>query len=97
MSAVSQLTDEVQAAVHDGDWQRASELEALRLRALEGLLAMRPTDPVELQQFLTSTRDSVNHLIGEVHHHQRRIVREATMIRTGRKAKVEYESAAKRR
>lgn len=84
---VIELTERVQVAITAGEWREATDLElerrALLARYLEqhrdGGLASVNSDLADLQ-------DSNNRLIGEVFHHRRRLAREATMVRTGRRA-----------
>lgn len=99
LAAIARLTDQVQDAINTGDWRGASEIESRRRAKLEALVAeaVRGGGKEELARFLESMTADVNRLIGEVHHHQRRVAREATMIRTGREATREYAATAEGR
>ena len=97
-AAVDRLTDAVQSAIDDGDWQLARELEESRRRALEALVAQAAkagTEAENLRDYLLAAQERVLKLMGELRHHQRRVVREADMVRTGRRAAAVYESAAR--
>ena len=96
-AAVDRLTDAVQAAIDDGDWQLARELEESRRLSLEDLVAQAAKAGPEaenLRDYLAAAQERVQKLMGELMHHQRRVVREADMVRTGRRAAAVYESAA---
>jgi hypothetical protein len=93
LNAILALTDEVQAAIGNGEWETATELDRRRRAALDTLLLDLARDPAltaSLQQALTDLQTRTYHLIGEVDHHKRRLVREASMVTTGRRAAREY-------
>ncbi len=87
LSAILALTDQVQAAITDGEWQAAAELEEQRRVLLARYLDQHRASGLEaLSEELTALQTTNNRLIGELHHHRRRLVREATTVRTGRQA-----------
>ncbi|MDX1562118.1 MAG: hypothetical protein R3305_04290 [Gammaproteobacteria bacterium] len=94
--AVNRLADEIQQAINDGEWSRATELEQRRLEALKQLVVEQTENGHggDLGEFLGDSQDLIRRQIGEVQHHQRRVVREATMIKTGRAATARYRATA---
>jgi hypothetical protein len=96
LESVLDLTERVQAAINGGDWQLAHELEVTRRELLERLVAdaaqlFAPAS--ELPAVLAQLEERSRRLIGEVHHHRRRILREASMIKTGHAAVEAYGAA----
>ena len=74
---VLDLTDQVQAAIDGGDWQRASELDTER-RALLEQLAWRRSRAISSTTLAALERN--HRLIGRVEHHKRRILRDASIV-----------------
>lgn len=100
LTAIIALTDDVQAAIGSGEWQTATELDRRRRAALDTLLEDLAKDPAlaaSIQQALTDLQTRTRHLIGEVDHHKRRVIREASMVTTGRRAAREYASVSDER
>jgi hypothetical protein len=91
LQAVLDLTDQVHAAITRGEWQRARELETERRELLERLLACVRED-IEPQVAATLARlhERGHQLLGEAQHHKRRLLREATIVKTGREAARAY-------
>ncbi len=95
LAEVLELTDRVQEAIDAGDWLAAQEAETSRRSALEQLVAERGAAG-DLAQSLAQLRERNQRMIGEVHHHQRRVLRDASMVKTGQAAASAYrESQAK--
>lgn len=92
LSRVLALTEQVEAAIAVGDWQQAAELEAERREALFALLE-RSGGRIEssLHDALSGIVARTRRMIGEAHHHRRALLREASMVRIGRKAADEYD------
>ena len=88
VATVIDLTDQVQAAIDDGDWLRAQQLETERRRLLEQL-ATSP-DAGELTPTFAALEARNHRLIGLVEHHKRRVLREAAVARTGHDAAAAY-------
>ena len=88
VAIVLDLTDQVQAAIDDGDWPRAQELETERRRVLEQL-ASGP-DPGALEPTFAALEARNQRLIGLVEHHKRRILREAAVARTSHDGAAAY-------
>lgn len=96
LGAVLALTDDVQAAIDAGDWQLAAQIEAQRRRKLEELVASSIDAPPRevLRMTLEEQHRQSLRMIGEVHHHRRRLVREAAVLQSGFAAAGIYEAAA---
>jgi len=89
------LSDALQAAINAGHWRRATEIDVQRRQALEALIAeLSAAGTTELTQRLEQLQQHTQHLLGQAHHHKRRLLREASTLKTGRVAAREYESAA---
>lgn len=85
---------EVQHAVDAGDWTLAASLEIeFRETLAQQVETLREADAPALRRTLEAAAVRVAHLIGEVAHHERRLVREASMISTGRRAAAAYAMA----
>lgn len=95
LGAILDLTEQVQSAIDAGDWQRASDLESQRRVQLESLVVERGTGEPggELRGALESLQLRNQRLLGEAHHHRRRVLREASTIKTGQSAARAYENA----
>lgn len=98
VAAIVALTDDVQAAIADGQWQAATALDRRRREALDALLeglASQPALTASLQQSLSELQTRTRHMIGEVDHHKRRVIREASTVSTGRRATREYAAVSR--
>ena len=97
LQALADSQNAVQCAVDDGDWSRAAELEIEFRSCLAAVIdSMRDGSPAELstlRQTLEAAVGRVARLIGEVAHHERRLVRDASMVSTGRRAAAAYTTA----
>ena len=85
---VLELTDRVQDAIDAGDWPRAQELETERRRLLEQLATA--VDIASVGPAFATLEARNHRLIGLVEHHRRRILREASMVRTGHDGAAAY-------
>jgi hypothetical protein len=96
LAAILELTDQVQAAINAGDWLLAIDLDVERRNLLEQLVVApsRSNEGAALHTALSALGQRNNHMIGEVHHHRRRVLRDASMVRTGYAAAGSYDSAA---
>lgn len=87
LTAILALTDEVQAAIDGGDWLRAGELEETRRGRLESLLATSTAAELApgaaMRTALEALDERGRHLVGTAHHHRRRLLREASLVKTG--------------
>jgi hypothetical protein len=92
LNAILELTDQVQAAIDAGDWQRAQHLEAERRAQLERLVAEHATG-ADLPSALMALEQGNRRLIGLVEHHKRRVLREAATVRTSHACASAYEAA----
>ena len=92
LNAILELTDQVQAAIDVGDWQRAQALETERRAALERLVAECGMG-ADLPSALTALEQGNRRLIGLVEHHKRRVLREAATVRTSHAGVSAYEAA----
>jgi hypothetical protein len=88
VAAAIDLTDQVEAALGSGDWARAQELETERRRLLEQL-AETP-GARDLKSTFAELEARNHRLIGLVEHHKRRILREATVVRSGHEGAAAY-------
>ena len=81
------LTERVQTAISDGEWAAAAKLEVERRELLARYLEQERGDRLDrLAPDLTDLQNTHNQILGELFHHRRRLVREATTVRTGRRA-----------
>jgi hypothetical protein len=93
LTAILELTEQVQSAIDAGDWQRALALETERHSALELLARSRPVIG-QVEEGLRELYVRNQRMIGEVRHHQRRVVRDATTVRTGHAAAAAYRATS---
>ena len=78
-----------------GEWRKASKLEEERRSALEVLLD-GVSDPREKAKLCEDAQRLTRTLIGQIDHHQRRLVQEAYIVRQSRAAAQAYSSFEKR-
>jgi hypothetical protein len=93
LAGILELTDRVQAAIDAGDWQGAQDLETERRGAIEQLVAEQgagDTIGTSLEELQRRNRK----MIGEVQHHRRRVMRDATIVKTGQAAAAAYGAAS---
>lgn len=95
LNVVLELTEEIQTAIDAGDWQRASDLDADRRSRLEQLIAEHGNadEGSEMRNAFAALLERNRRLIGEVQHHRRGVLRDASMIRTGQAAVSSYGAA----
>ncbi len=87
-------TAEVGDAITEGRWEEAATLEAQRRETLASFIQSRLSqgaDPVVLAADIERLHQQTHQLLGEADHHQRKLVREAFVARTGRKAVASYQ------
>jgi hypothetical protein len=92
LEVILSLTDQVQAAIDNGEWQQAHALETERRAALEKLLEGN-ADGSEVGLALGALDERNQRLIGLVEHHKRRVLREATTVKTGHAGAAAYAEA----
>ena len=90
LHAVLELTDQVQAAIDAGDWQRAQGLETERRAQLEQLVVEHGAR-ANLGAALSELATNNHRLIGLVEHHKRRVLREAATVKTAHAGAAAYE------
>jgi hypothetical protein len=95
LSSILDLTEQVQNAIDAGDWQQASDLESQRRAQLESFIAERGIGEPggDVRTALEALQLRNQRMLGEAHHHRRRVLREASTIKTGQSAARAYESA----
>jgi hypothetical protein len=86
---VLELTDQVQAAIDAGDWQRAQGLEEQRRARLEQLVVEQSAS-AHLGAALSELAANNHRLIGLVEHHKRRVLREAATVKTAHAGAAAY-------
>jgi hypothetical protein len=91
LAAVLDLTEQVQAAIDAGDWERARDLDIARLGQLEQLATeVKADDQGGARRALGALEERNRRMIGEVHHHRRRVLRDASLVKTGQTAAAAY-------
>lgn len=95
LNVILELTEEIQTAIDAGDWQRASDIDAERRARLESLIAEHgdTDDGSAMRNAFAALLERNRRLIGEVDHHRRAVLRDASMIRTGQAAVSSYGAA----
>jgi hypothetical protein len=92
------ITCAVQNAMDDRDWMLAAELESERRAELATVIAeYLQSDSMQVDSLIARLGDaslSVARMIGELAHHERKMIREVTMIATGRQAAEAYRTTA---
>jgi hypothetical protein len=94
LTAILDLTEQVQAAIDGGDWQRARELEAARCDAIVQLVAERAGDAT-LPTALADLYARNQRMLGDVDRERRRLLRESAMVTKGHAAVAAYSDARK--
>jgi hypothetical protein len=84
------LTEQVQAAIDAGEWLRAQELEAERLRVLRELASMDDASGAVVATF-RSLAERNHRLVGLVQHHRRRVLRESAVARSAEAGAAAYD------
>jgi hypothetical protein len=87
----------VQQAIDAGDWTGAAALEIEFRERLGTVIATLGSgsaqDQLALRATLEAAATRVARLIGEVAHHERRLIRDSMLLSTGRRAAAAYASA----
>jgi hypothetical protein len=89
LAHILELTDRVQAAIDAGEWLAAQDVEVERRAAIEQLVAEQGAG-VDVKDALAQLQTRNQRMIGEVHHHRRRVLRDASMVKTGQSAASAY-------
>lgn len=93
MKTLLAATAAVGDAINAGDWEEAAQLEAQRREALQTFIQEQldqDADPGRLAETIQDLHRRTYRLLGEADHHQRKLVREAFVARTGRQAVATY-------
>ncbi|HUL82002.1 MAG TPA: hypothetical protein VL131_07665 [Gammaproteobacteria bacterium] len=93
LTAVLDLTDQVQAAIDGGDWSRARELDVARREAIAQLVVERAADP-HVGDALTELYARNQRMLGDVDRARRRLLRENALLKTGQAAVAAYDDAS---
>jgi hypothetical protein len=95
LASVAALTDRVHAALSDGDWASAHALDVERRALLEQLLVhVAAHGWTEAAAALADLERRSRQLVGEVQHHRRRVLREASLLKTAHAAAGAYGNSA---
>lgn len=89
LQSITRITQEIEAFLTAGEWRKASELEEERRAALEELLDA-VSDPREKAKLCEDAQRITRALIGQIDHHQRRLVQDAYIVRQSRAAAKAY-------
>ena len=89
LTAILDLTEQVQAAIDGGDWRLARELEGARRDAIVQLVAERAGD-ASLRGTLADLYARNQRMLGEVDRQRRRLLRESALVSTGQAAVAAY-------
>lgn len=92
LTAILDLTEQVQAAIDGGDWQRARELEVARRDAIVRLVADRAGD-TSLPNALADLYARNQRMLGDVDRERRRLLRESTLVTKAQAAVAAYADA----
>ena len=93
LAALLTATAAVGDAITEGRWEEAATLEAQRRLDLTEFIETKlaeGSDPAALASDIQQLHRQTHTLLGEADHHQRRLVRDAFVARTGRKAVAQY-------
>ena len=86
-------TEAIADAITAGHWEEAALLEAQRREGLKAFISRQleqDVDPTKLAATIQELQQRTYRLMGEADHHQRKLVREAFVARTGRQAVETY-------
>jgi len=89
LTAILDLTEQVQAAIDGGDWLRARDLEAARRDAIVQLVAERAADP-RVGDALAELYARNQRMLGDVDRQRRGLLRESALLKTGQAAVAAY-------
>jgi hypothetical protein len=89
LTSILDLTEQVQAAIDGGDWQRARELEGARRDAIVQLVAERAGD-TSLPNALADLYARNQRMLGDVDRERRRLLRESALVTKAQTAMAAY-------
>lgn len=92
LTAILDLTEQVQAAIDGGDWQRARELESARRDAIVRLVAERTGD-ASLPNALADLYARNQRMLGQVDGERRRLLRDSALVTKAQAAVAAYADA----
>jgi hypothetical protein len=92
LTAILDLTEQVQAAIDGGDWQRARDLEGARRDAIVQLVAERAGD-ASLPNALADLYARNQRMLGDVDRERRRLLRESAIVTKAQAAVAAYADA----
>jgi hypothetical protein len=92
LTAILDLTEQVQAAIDGGDWQRARELEGARRDAIAQLVAEGAGD-AGLPNALADLYARNQRMLGDVDRERRRLLRESALVTKAQAAVAAYADA----
>ena len=92
LTAILDLTDQVQAAIDGGDWSRARELDVARREAIARLVVERAADP-QVREALAELYARNQRMLGDVDRARRGLLRESALLKTGQAAVAAYDDA----
>jgi hypothetical protein len=92
LTAILDLTEQVQAAIDSGDWRRARELEASRCEAIAQLVVERAGD-ASLPNALADLYARNQRMLGDVDRERRRLLRESSLVTKAQAAVAAYAGA----
>ena len=93
LTAILDLTEQVQAAIDGGDWRLARELEGARRDAIVRLVAERAGD-ASLPAALADLYARNQRMLGEVDRERRRLLRESAVVTKAQAAVAAYADTA---
>jgi len=96
LTAILDLTEQVQAAIDSGDWRRARELEAARCEAIAQLVAERAGD-ASLPSTLAALYARNQRMLGDVDRERRRLLQESALVTKAQAAVAAYAAATEPR
>ena len=96
LTAILDLTDQVQAAIDGGDWQRARELEGARRDAIVQLVAEGAGD-ASLPNALADLYARNQRMLGQVDRERGRLLRESSRVTAGQAAVAAYANSRNER
>lgn len=89
LTTILDLTEQVQAAIDGGDWQRARELEGARRAAIVQLVAEGAGD-ASLPSALADLYARNQRMLGDVDRERRRLLRESAFVTKAQTAVAAY-------
>ena len=86
LATLIESTEAVRSAIADGRWEDATQLETDRRAQLQQFVAGCREMSETLRQELARINGMTQAIMGEVHHHQRRLEREVFTLQKGKRA-----------